>query len=194
MIDFDVLHRSTVYYEDVGFKRIESPWTVTKAVSDITRPEGSKEWPIEGKDKVLVASGEQSFLYLYLKGFLPKGRFQTITPCFRDEPFDLTHTKYFMKNELIVTDAVDLSHLVSVIDLAAYFFQRYLPEDEIEVVWNGDTSADINWKGYELGSYSIRSCPYLDWICGTGVAEPRFSTLVNMYKGIRDELSQTRDP
>jgi hypothetical protein len=75
------------FYESFGFKRIESPWTVTKDVSDITKPPG-------GKDKVLVASGEQSFLYLYLKGFLPRGRYQTVTPCFREQEYLLDQTDY----------------------------------------------------------------------------------------------------
>ena len=84
MINYGRLDRSIKYYEENGFKRIESPWTVTKAVSAITKPPGGKDWEIVGKDKVLVASGEQSFLYLYLKGFLPKGKYQTVTPCFRE--------------------------------------------------------------------------------------------------------------
>jgi len=34
----------------------------------------------------------------------------------------------------------------------------------------------------ELGSYGIRSCEFLDWIYATGVAEPRFSSLINLKK------------
>ena len=98
MIDYARLDRSIRYFENEGIPSIELPWTVTKSVSEITKPDGKSEWEILGKNKVLVASGEQGFLYLYLKGFLPKGRYQGITPCFRDEPFDITHTKYFIKN------------------------------------------------------------------------------------------------
>ena len=70
MIDYGRIDRSIKFYEDKGFLRIESPWTVTKDVSSITKPQGKTDWEIIGKNKVLVASGEQSFLYLYLKGFL----------------------------------------------------------------------------------------------------------------------------
>lgn len=99
MIDYSRLDRSLIHYGDSihKYNRIESPWTVTKVVSAVTKPDNRNDWEIIGKDKVLVASGEQSFLYLYLKKFLPKGKFQTITPCFRDEAFDITHTKYFIK-------------------------------------------------------------------------------------------------
>ena len=108
MIDYSILAASTDYYTSKGFKRIESPWTVTQAVSEITKPKGAKEFALVHDDgKVLVASAEQSFLYLYLKGFLPLGQYQSITPCFRSEPFDQLHTKYFMKNELIETENVN---------------------------------------------------------------------------------------
>lgn len=58
MIDYARLDRSIQHYDLYNFKRIESPWTVTKAVSDITKPTNAKDWEIVGKDKVLVASGE----------------------------------------------------------------------------------------------------------------------------------------
>lgn len=76
MIDYSRINRSINFYEEFGFKRIESPWTVTKAISGITKPKDKIDWEIKGKDKVLVASGEQSFLYLYLKNFLRNTLFQ----------------------------------------------------------------------------------------------------------------------
>jgi len=97
MISYENLHKSLLFYENKGYKRIESPWTVTEAVIDITRPFFVNEkYKIETKKKCLVASAEQSFLYLYLKGFLPLGKFQSCTPCFREEEFDKTHSKYFI--------------------------------------------------------------------------------------------------
>lgn len=175
MIDYARLDRSLNFYEDRGFKRIELPWTVTRATSEITKPEGKQEWEIIGKNKVLVASGEQGFLYLYLKGFLPKGRFQGITPCFREEPFDQTHTKYFIKNELIITDEVNNKSLVDIINVAKEFYESELGTS-VDLV-KTEQGFDLEVNGIELGSYGIRSCEYLDWIYGTGVAEPRFSTI-----------------
>jgi hypothetical protein len=134
---------------------------------------------IKHNGKVLVASGEQSFLYLYLKGFLPKGRFQTVTPCFRYESFDFLHTKYFIKNELIDTANVSDKNLQNIIEVCLDFFQKYLPESKAVKT---DFGWDIEWMGYELGSYGIRSCEFLDWIYATGVAEPRFSSLINLKK------------
>ena len=180
MINYDVLHKSVVFYEGRGFKRIESPWTVTKQVSDITRPEGKREFQLVHEDgKVLVASGEQSFLYLYLKGYLPKGMFQTITPCFRHDTFDLLHTKYFIKNELIKTDATTPAELMKLIETAQQFFESYFPS--VDIVPTGTDQYDLAYKGVELGSYGIRHCDFLTWIYGTGVAEPRLSSTLQKH-------------
>jgi len=175
MIDYARLDRSIKFYEDYGFKRIESPWTVTKAISNITKPADGKDWEIIGKDKVLVASGEQSFLYLYLKGFLPKGKYQTITPCFREEPFDITHTKYFIKNELIITDEVNSLKLDEVVLICQKFFEKEIGK-KVDVV-KTEQGFDLEYNGIEIGSYGIRSCEYLDWIYATGLAEPRMTII-----------------
>jgi len=186
MIDYEIISDSIKFYSDKGFTRIESPWTVSKAVSGITKPKDKDfDFYLPSKNKVLVASGEQSFLYLYLKGFLPKGRFSTITPCFREESFDFLHTKYFIKNELIITDTVNEKELSKVIEDCLYFFSLYLPKNKLlyektEIGWD----INYNYKGehIELGSYGIRSCEYLDWIYATGVAEPRLSRIVKLDK------------
>ena len=180
MIDYGRLDRSLRFYESFGFKRIESPWTVTKDVSSITKPLGGKDWEIVGKDKVLVASGEQSFLYLYLKGFLPKGKYQTTTPCFREEPFDRTHTKYFIKNELIITDDVNEDSLKFVVDTCKQFYESEL-EVVVDIVETKE-GYDLEVNGVEIGSYGIRSCEYLKWIYGTGLAEPRMTFIKNTIK------------
>jgi hypothetical protein len=181
MIDYAKLADATHYYGEMGFKRIESPWTVTKAISDITRPPEAKDFSlIHDDNKVLVASGEQSFLYLYNKGFLPKGKFQTTTPCFRKESFGPFHTKYFIKTELIDTENVTEKSLMAMIDHATCFFGRYTPA--LEVVKTSDTSYDINVGGIEVGSYGIRTSSFLDWIYGTGVAEPRLTKAVDKFE------------
>jgi phenylalanyl-tRNA synthetase alpha subunit len=182
-IDYQILADSTEFYELRGFKRIETPWTVTEAVSQITKPEFKSEtFTLDKKKKVLVGSGEQSFLYLYLKGFLPKGRYQTITPCFREEVFDFTHTKYFMKNELIITDDnIDHYSAKGLASIAFAFYSEYFNPDDLEIVETED-GFDIMYEKYELGSYGYRECEFLKWIYGTGVAEPRFSNVLKLYK------------
>lgn len=193
MIDYGMIDRSTHYYHDLGYKRVESPWTVTPAISNITKP----SW-IDDPDKFvlksgkeLVASGEQSFLYLYNKGFLPEGKFQTVTPCFRNDSFDETHTKYFIKNELIDTENVTYNEVHKMASIAVDFFSDIL-KNETEgdfslktVIVNhseDNRQIDIELNGIEIGSYGIRECSFLKWIYGTGLAEPRFSRIVNSLR------------
>ncbi len=180
MIDYKLLDDSLRHYEARGFKRIEAPWTVSEFVDNITKPQDRISFQLKHNDKCLVASGEQSFLYLYLKEFLPKGQFQTITPCYRNESFDFLHTKYFMKNELIKTDIVTKEALEDIVYQAQIFFTKFFSLDDIKAI-KTDDGYDITVCGIELGSYGIRSCSYLDWIYGTACAEPRTSSLIKLY-------------
>jgi hypothetical protein len=138
---------------------------------------------IESLGKVLVASAEQSFLYQYLKGFLPPGRFQAITPCFRDERFDVLHGRYFMKNELIITDSVAEEDLLGMIDVARRFFKKESGY-AVDVSKISENTYDMSINGVEVGSYGIRRCEYLEWIYGTGCAEPRFSQVLFQGNGL----------
>jgi hypothetical protein len=175
MINYGIIQNSIEFYTTRGFSRIESPWTVSEYVNDITRPKDRIPFQLKHNNKCLVASGEQSFLYLYLKEFLPKGQFQTVTPCYRYESFDYTHTKYFIKNELIKTDVVNTFELERMVDISLSFFKIYLKDSEVVKTNDG---FDIEYKGNELGSYGIRECEFLKWIYGTGCAEPRLSKLI----------------
>ena len=67
MIDYNLLNESILHYSKNGFQRIEAPWTVSEYVDNITKPEGRQSFQFKHNDKCFVASGEQSFLYLYLK-------------------------------------------------------------------------------------------------------------------------------
>ena len=172
MIDYQKINNSIIFYEANGFTRIETPWLVSEYVDNLTKPENKESYTVLHNNKNLVASGEQSFLYLYLKGFLPKGKFQTVTPCFRREKFDFTHSKYFIKNELIQTDIVNENELLNNVEVALTFFKMYLKNSRIVKTEQG---FDIMSNDIELGSYGIRSNPVLDWIYATGCAEPRLT-------------------
>ena len=180
MINYKILDDSLTFYESKGFQRVEAPWTVSEYVDNITKPSDRLSFQLKHNNKCLVASGEQSFLYLYLKEFLPKGQYQAITPCFRFESFDFLHTKYFMKNELIKTDIVNKSELDKVIVIACDFFKKFFNKNDLDTI-KTDNGYDITVKGIELGSYGIRECEFLNWIYGTGCAEPRLSKLINLY-------------
>jgi len=176
MIDYNKIADSIDYYTEHGFTRIEAPWTVSKYVDDLTRPSDAVPFELTYNGKRLVASGEQSFLYLYLKDFLPKGQFQTVTPCFRLESFDYTHSKYFIKNELIKTDRVNEIELIKIVELCIGFYSKYV--SGLEIV-RTDIGYDIYKGDVELGSYGIRTNNFLEYIYATGIAEPRLSRVID---------------
>jgi len=181
MINYSIIAESIEFYELMGFSRIESPWTVSEYVDNLTKPKDIISFQLKHNNKCLVASGEQSFLYLYLKDFLPKGQFQTVTPCFRFESFDYSHTKYFIKNELIKTDVVNNDELVKIVEMCLKFYRKFIPDAKVVVT---DIGFDIEYNGHELGSYGIRENELLRWIYATGCAEPRLSKIINIYNGI----------
>lgn len=178
MIDYKLMNDSIIYYEKKEYQRIETPWLVTAAVDNITKPVDAVPFIVEAKKKNLIASGEQGFLYLYLKGYLPKTKLQTVTPCFRNDVFDFTHTKYFMKNELIQTDDTTICRLDEIVEDSLNFFQPFF-KTKLDVLTTPQ-GYDIMCKEHEIGSYGIRECDFLKWIYGTACAEPRTSSLIEL--------------
>lgn len=183
MIDYKLLNDSIDFYLGKKYNRIEAPWLVSKYINDLTKPEGGSDWLLKDFDKYLVASGEQSFLYLALREYLVAGKYQTITPCFRKDDIDYTHNHYFIKNELIhIFDDEDLinERLEDVITDAFDFFKS-IGFVDIKVRKINEYSFDIETKdGYELGSYGYRKFPFVSYIYGTGCAEPRTSKLLKI--------------
>lgn len=182
MINFNFINESIQFYESKGFKRIESPWLVTEPISNITKPQTAQNYFVtkDNKKKVFVASGEQSFLYMINKGYLPEGKYQTVTPCLRNDDFDSYHTKYFIKNELIQFGEVSERDIDPIIDQAYMFFRTLIPSShrkKLDVVPT-PIGFDIELDGIEIGSYGYRECPFAKWIFATGIAEPRFSRVL----------------
>lgn len=180
MINYKLIDDSINYYSKRKFTRIESPWIVSDFIDQTTKPKGIQSFVIQHLNQNLVASGEQSFLSLYLNESLPKGKFQTVTPCFRDDPVDYLHKQHFIKNELIQTENVNVDSLIEMINVAFDFYLCYFKQVRVVEV-EKNIQYDIFVDEHELGSYGIRKCEFLEWIYGTGCAEPRTSSLLKKY-------------
>ena len=181
MINYLRLGQSQEYYEALGYQRLEAPWWVPAGIMEITRPEDRTEdsiYFLPKNQKALVASGEQSLLYLANQGLLPKGMYQTVTPCFRDEVQSPLRRKFFMKNELMIANSSSQNDLEKAIDNALSFYKTQVPDLNKLAVVTTKEGFDIEYAGIEIGSYGIRSCSFLDWIYATGLAEPRFSRAI----------------
>lgn len=196
MIDYSLLSSASEYYHtQMKFDRIEVPWLVSKPISDLTAPLDASTYVVqkdtEHKQKAFIASGEQGFLYLINKGHMPSwGMYQTITPCLRDDAWDSTHMKSFMKLELIhystTENFKDKDMVFDFAEKATSFFKRHVDENRLKIVASLEDpySCDITLDDIEIGSYGYRSCMFCNWIYGTGIAEPRFSRLLKQTRGI----------
>ncbi len=91
MINYGIIDKSIEYYSELGYTRLEVPWLVSKEIDELTKPNSKVSYEVKHNNKCLVGSAEQGFLYQYLKGFLPKGKFQAVTPCFRADTIDILH-------------------------------------------------------------------------------------------------------
>ena len=203
MVNYGLLAEAQKYYQEKGYNYIEVPWMVSARCDEVTKPADCQEMKIEYNGKHLIASGEQGFLYLRMKGYIPdNAKLQTITPCFRNEPQDNTHQKMFMKCELVqfMDRSTDMEALAKVMESvrgdAFEFFKAHVKEPD-ELLWVNCTSLanrscrtywsyDIIYNGFELGSYGIREYNDITWIYGTGLAEPRFSKVNSIY--LRDNV------
>ncbi len=207
MIDYSKISDAINFYKSLGYECLDVPWIVSKKAIDTTLPKGAKD--LDTDLGHLVGSAEQSFIELALRKEMKIGRFLACTPCFRDDPVDELHKKYFLKVELI--DFLGYSPLKSfsdrdknmslVLSDAKRFFSRYLDIRELRT----DSGIDIvsGAEGIELGSYGIRGTDDFSWVYGTGVAEPRLSFVLNkrprgyhlsdIPRGVNGEFSKIRE-
>ena len=186
MINYSLLAKAQDYYSNHGFQYIEVPWYVSDEAKDITRPidkPKSEDYKLSVNNKYLVASGEQGFLYLYMKGFLPPGKYCTITPCFRFEEIDSIHKKVFMKCELIhiLADMEETQGLLDDMVAEAARFYSSIGLEVTEAI-TGSASVDLEYHETELGSYGFRSYKGIRWVYGTGCAEPRTSFVMKGWR------------
>jgi hypothetical protein len=173
VVDWKLIGMAIDFYESRGFKRLDVPWAVSLATSSVTCPDTSRMYPFG--DMVLVGSAEQSFMEAQFLSSLAPGRYVSCTPCFRNEPVvDELHQKYFMKVELYSNEADQSGLDLEFAELAQLFLDAHA-DTEAEIVTTGE-GVDLEVAGIEVGSYSSRVHNGCAWTCGTGLAEPRFST------------------
>lgn len=194
LIDYELLGEAQKYYDRKGFHPIEVPWVVDKEFSLITT---TKDKTFATKpSKHVVGSAEQAFLQLAVnKKLVEHYRYQAITPCFRRDTVDESHSQWFMKLELFefCTDAttnpklnlgLEYTYLISsafeffqtTTGKAFGFFPHLAPKTEIVATEDG---SDITVNGVEVGSYGKRCYKNVTWIYGTGVALPRLKYAEN---------------
>lgn len=177
-VNWERLARCLAYYKGIGFSEVSVPWYVAPEISRITCPNEKRTMTIPTHG-VLVGSAEQSFLALDKAGILGKGCFVAISPCFRNEDFTgRFHQKHFMKVEVYDNQTVTTNRMEQLVDYARAFFKTECDPGMDLSRLNTDDGVDIILNGVEIGSYGVREMDGLQWVYGTGLAEPRFSAAI----------------
>jgi hypothetical protein len=176
------LTKTLRHFSNTGFAYKDAPWMVPYEFNMATCPD--ELFLVESQVGYHVGSAEQSFICLDHNGWLEKGKYCALTPCFRNEfVLDELHQQGFMKVELYQTDDVTDEALLY---LARACRWHYVALAEAALGGTNTTQEcinlletsegfDIEWNGIELGSYGRRSWRGLTWLYGTALAEPRFS-------------------
>lgn len=195
-IDYRLLAEAIEFYSQRGYHYLETPWIVDHRYTEVTKPAGRRDFYC--LDGYLVASGEQSFMSAMHFGELePGGKYQTVTPCFRDEAVDELHQTWFLKLELIwyrPNLPVKYGAVYSVMNDANSLMSRHIKTQrtspgmcsEDPTAKHGAFTYDIeSVEGIELGSYGYRRLLSEHWIYGTGLALPRFTVAktIQLTKG-----------
>jgi hypothetical protein len=226
VVQYRRLADAVEFYEKRGYRYMHTPFLVQQKVCNSTKPRQFR--PIHHHIDALnhtfhiVASGEQSFLQLQYERHkfgkpLMTGKYQTITPCYRDErSIDDIHRIGFMKLELIdwgmnlkdevivqfkgespvgtvVATPLGTDAVASMAQTALEFFSQHIICEVFPNELVDEQGVDIaTMSGLELGSYGVRKRTIrgfeFNWVYGTGLAEPRLSYAMEHEKSIREPI------
>lgn len=186
LIDYDLLARAVLYYNACGYQQIESPWMVDRKTIDLTLPPDATPFLLTNGD-AMVGSAEQGLINMTLREELTLNKkYMSISPCFRDDKNDDTHSKTFMKLELFCFtpssnfDFPDGRRMI--FDAKTYFEMNGIKCEYEETPLGLDIVTKKN--KLELGSYGYRTIHHYDIYYGTGLALPRFSLAREQEYGI----------
>lgn len=179
IIDYTLLADACKFYSFNDYTQVEVPWIVDSTIAGLTMPNNAV--PFVMKDgSYLVGSAEQGFIQQTLLGNLDFGKYYfSVSPCFRNEKNDDTHSTWFMKLELFYASM----NRVSISDApwcmlqdASRFFEKMGVRDVTTV--NVDTGLDLMSGDLEIGSYGFRRIGDLYIAFGTGAALPRLQLAI----------------
>lgn len=173
------------FYTTTGVaKYIDVPWVIPDEIKQITY-KGTDVYTLSN-NRSLCGSGEQGFIYLQTNNALKRDMlYITCTPCFRNEKIvDAAHREYFMKCELfkqLSDKSNERNEVHNLLRKVLLGFRTLLPSDITNLldIIQTPEGHDILLGGVEIGSYYYREYTHNNikyrYVCGTAIAEPRFS-------------------
>jgi hypothetical protein len=193
-IDYKLLATACGLYNQHGYEQVEVPWMVdgdAQRATFVGNPADDISFRLTN-DKFLVCSAEQGFVEMATKGQLKAGKkYYSVSPCFRDEYQDATHSKWFMKLELFTygtpsecTKRVDqfMADAKKLIarEFSVWDTRTHIPESLyfVQTAIGQDLMYRYESSEVELGSYGVRQLSNgLTIAYGTGLALPRASLI-----------------
>lgn len=169
------------FYNNLGYQQIEVPWLVDEKAALTTSPDGTRGCAfVTDEGEYLLCSAEQGFLQMMGHRPLTMGQsYYSVSPCFRNETLDATHSRTFIKLELFAWFSLTKKREASIRSADFMENARKLFIDHISVQTKIAPTADgfdlIDDNYLELGSYGFREADGFYWAYGTGLALPRMS-------------------
>ena len=191
-IDYKLLGKAKEYYSKINYKYIELPWFIP--LTQMLYTTTSDKVFSTTYDENFVGSAEQSFIYYALNNkLIDKTYYQSITPCFRRDELDETHSTQFIKLELFyycpsyeiddhdnfIKNRLNIDSIVKKILFDVDKFVRDTTFDKVEIINNSKSNYDLELNAIEIGSYGYRCSDKFYWFYGTGLALPRFTYAIN---------------
>lgn len=186
-IDYKLFSDAQLFYSNLGYNNITVPWKIPADICE----------KVSGHRQEMIGSAEQSLYWLRSLNKLRDGRkYQAITPCFRyEDREDALHKKEFIKLELIKFNP-ERRFLDTLIGDAVKFFSQF---EKIEII-DTDIGKDILINNIEVGSYYEKEVAGIRYVCGTGIALPRFQESLKLgysefpiKKGVLGEISKIEE-
>ena len=198
MINYSFISKTEEFLSKEGLIKVDLPWVASEeaiaaSMPDFVKPVYLSGYVISKNNGILIGSAEQSFIQKALEGkLINKSFYYATTPCLRNEiEEDHHHKPYFLKTEMFVAsekqfEATFYSRVL--IDIAQRNFAQFVDLEKISVVvipeeeygTNVLFQEDIFINGVEVGSYGVRKLSDNLFVTfGTGIAEPRFSTVIS---------------
>ncbi len=171
-IDYTNIARAMTEYTAMGYRHANLPWC-----APIEAIKATYAGPVTSCGReIMVGSAEQSFVAAALANTLEADTpYVACTPCWRDEVEGEFHTRAFLKVELFAFSHQN-KYSEKFIDDAHKVFNILAPDANIEFPIT-DIGIDATMAGIEIGSFGERVIPQFMFSYGTGLAEPRFSTI-----------------
>lgn len=171
------------HYTRAGFTYVEVPWVIPTRVVNATLPPHAVPCTVLTGPwfrGCLVGSAEQSLLAMCLEGRFGPGSYCAVSPCHRDDPNDDLHGNHFIKLELMrILPEAPRNHstlIHEMVEAATVFHAPRVPVQSLAIDAHQVDLVTVP-DAIEVGSYGYRSHRDIHWIYGTGVAEPRLSTV-----------------